>query len=96
MSEGREGEEGLTGQQECPYCGIKFVEFRNSGRLGCPHDYIGFAAEPTSAGVDKTVEKEFVAMATQQEWTAWVKEQTKASTSKRVVIDKLFIDYFLD
>ncbi len=35
-------------------------------------------------------------MATQQEWTAWVKEQTKASTSKRVVIDKLFIDYFLD
>ena len=26
-------------QKECPHCGIKFVEFRNSGRLGCPHDY---------------------------------------------------------
>ena len=32
-------------QRECPECGIKFVEFRNSGRLGCPHDYDAFAAE---------------------------------------------------
>ena len=29
-------------QQECPLCGIRFVEFRNSGRLGCPHDYQEF------------------------------------------------------
>ncbi len=29
----------------CDECGIKFVEFRNSGRLGCSHDYDHFAAE---------------------------------------------------
>ncbi len=23
----------------CPECGIKFMEFRQEGRLGCPHDY---------------------------------------------------------
>ena len=28
-------------------CGIKFVEFRNSGRLGCPHDYQEFREELT-------------------------------------------------
>jgi protein arginine kinase activator len=32
-------------QRECPVCGIKFVEFRNSGRLGCPHDYQEFREE---------------------------------------------------
>ena len=32
-------------QRECPICGIKFVEFRNSGRLGCPHDYQEFRGE---------------------------------------------------
>jgi protein arginine kinase activator len=32
-------------QKECPECGIKFVEFRNSGRLGCPHDYQEFREE---------------------------------------------------
>jgi protein arginine kinase activator len=48
---------GMTGQaeesdeisalnrRECPQCGIKFVEFRNSGRLGCPHDYQEFRDE---------------------------------------------------
>src|SRR5262245_10102064 len=30
---------------ECPACGIKFVEFRTSGRLGCAHDYTEFRAE---------------------------------------------------
>jgi protein arginine kinase activator len=51
------GKAGLTGggeesdelsalnQRECPECGIKFVEFRNSGRLGCPHDYQEFREE---------------------------------------------------
>ena len=29
-------------QQVCPVCGISFYEFRNRGRLGCPHDYISF------------------------------------------------------
>jgi protein arginine kinase activator len=32
-------------RRECPQCGIKFVEFRNSGRLGCPHDYQEFRDE---------------------------------------------------
>src|ERR1700757_2381206 len=32
-------------QRQCPICGIKFVEFRNSGRLGCPHDYEEFREE---------------------------------------------------
>lgn len=29
-------------QQSCPVCGITFYEFRNQGRLGCPHDYVCF------------------------------------------------------
>ena len=29
----------------CPNCGISFREFRNQGRLGCPHDYIAFEEE---------------------------------------------------
>jgi protein arginine kinase activator len=33
------------GGKVCEACGIKFVEFRNSGRLGCPHDYDEFEAE---------------------------------------------------
>lgn len=34
-----EADEGIFGNSECPHCGIKFVDFRNSGRLGCAHDY---------------------------------------------------------
>ncbi len=26
----------------CPACGIKYMEFRAEGRLGCPHDYTAF------------------------------------------------------
>lgn len=41
-----EGDESSAlNQHECPLCGIKFVEFRNSGRLGCPHDYEEFREE---------------------------------------------------
>ena len=32
-------------QQACPICGITFFEFRNQGRLGCPHDYLCFEKE---------------------------------------------------
>jgi protein arginine kinase activator len=32
-------------QKSCPVCGITFYEFRNQGRLGCPHDYIVFEKE---------------------------------------------------
>jgi protein arginine kinase activator len=28
----------------CPVCGIKYMEFRAAGRLGCPHDYTVFRA----------------------------------------------------
>ena len=47
-AQSEEGEEAnALNQRECPVCGIKFVEFRNSGRLGCPHDYDEFRAELT-------------------------------------------------
>ena len=29
----------------CPDCGIKYMDFRKTGRLGCPYDYICFQAE---------------------------------------------------
>jgi protein arginine kinase activator len=32
-------------QRACPICGITFFEFRNQGRLGCPHDYVFFEQE---------------------------------------------------
>ncbi len=41
-----EADEGiLLSTQECPLCGINFVEFRNTGRLGCPNDYHEFREE---------------------------------------------------
>jgi protein arginine kinase activator len=30
---------GELARLTCPVCGIKFMEFRSQGRLGCPHDY---------------------------------------------------------
>ena len=32
-------------KQTCPLCSLTFLEFRNSGRLGCPHDYEVFRDE---------------------------------------------------
>ncbi|MFN7811465.1 MAG: UvrB/UvrC motif-containing protein, partial [Planctomycetia bacterium] len=32
-------------QKACDMCGITFFEFRNQGRLGCPHDYVHFEKE---------------------------------------------------
>lgn len=31
--------------KECPVCGVTFYKFRQSGRLGCPHDYEVFQNE---------------------------------------------------
>jgi protein arginine kinase activator len=31
-------------QLACPHCGIKYMEFRAEGRLGCPNDYLVFRA----------------------------------------------------
>ncbi|NDC53596.1 MAG: DNA helicase UvrBC [Planctomycetia bacterium] len=35
----------LLDQRSCEMCGITFFEFRNQGRLGCPHDYAQFEKE---------------------------------------------------
>ena len=35
----------LLDQRACTMCGITFFEFRNQGRLGCPHDYVQFEKE---------------------------------------------------
>jgi protein arginine kinase activator len=41
----------------CPECGIKFMEFRQQGRLGCPHDYTVFRAgiEPLLERIHRSV-----------------------------------------
>jgi protein arginine kinase activator len=39
---GGQSEPVPIGERSCPDCGMKFVEFRNGGRLGCPHDYDAF------------------------------------------------------
>ncbi|MFO0454974.1 MAG: UvrB/UvrC motif-containing protein [Planctomycetota bacterium] len=31
--------------KSCPVCGVSFFEFRQAGRLGCPHDYEFFQSE---------------------------------------------------
>lgn len=36
------GEPEAIGEKQCEACGLKFVEFRNHGRLGCAHDYDAF------------------------------------------------------
>src|SRR5579872_5076294 len=45
--QGEEADEPAVLNRECEVCGIKFVEFRNTGRLGCPHDYQVFREELT-------------------------------------------------
>jgi len=42
-----ESDEPAMLNRECQVCGLKFVDFRNSGRLGCPHDYQAFREELT-------------------------------------------------
>jgi protein arginine kinase activator len=44
-SASEELEEPAVLNRECEICGIKFVDFRNTGRLGCPHDYDEFREE---------------------------------------------------
>src|SRR5712692_9663536 len=40
----------------CPACGIKYMEFRAAGRLGCPHDYNVFRVglEPLLSRIHRT------------------------------------------
>jgi len=35
----------LIDKKSCSMCAITFFEFRNQGRLGCPHDYVHFEKE---------------------------------------------------
>jgi protein arginine kinase activator len=35
---------GELAELTCPDCGLKFMEFRAGGRLGCPHDYRVFTS----------------------------------------------------
>lgn len=37
-SSGQEGQDDLT----CQFCGLSFSDFRETGRLGCPHCYTSF------------------------------------------------------
>ena len=41
----------------CPACGIKYMEFRAEGRLGCPHDYDVFRAglEPLLKRIHRSI-----------------------------------------
>jgi protein arginine kinase activator len=39
---------GELAELACPDCGIKFMEFRAGGRLGCPQDYSVFSKGLTS------------------------------------------------
>src|SRR5260370_42584001 len=41
----------------CPECGIKYMEFKAEGRLGCPHDYEVFQAalEPLLQRIHRSV-----------------------------------------
>ena len=40
----------------CPVCGIRYMEFRAAGRLGCPHDYNVFRVglEPLLSRIHRT------------------------------------------
>lgn len=38
-------EPSVADKQACPLCQMNFQEFRNTGRLGCPHDYEVFRDE---------------------------------------------------
>jgi protein arginine kinase activator len=41
----QEEEIAALNQRSCPHCGLRFAEFRNNGRLGCPNDYEVFREE---------------------------------------------------
>ncbi|RUL85906.1 UvrB/UvrC motif-containing protein [Tautonia sociabilis] len=34
---------GELARASCPLCGLKFMDFRTGGRLGCPNDYEAFS-----------------------------------------------------
>jgi protein arginine kinase activator len=38
-------EASAADKQSCPLCNLTFLDFRSTGRLGCPHDYEVFREE---------------------------------------------------
>lgn len=83
------------GNQVCDVCGIKFVEFRNTGRLGCPHDYDAFQTDLVPLlenchgdvkHVGKTPRRLPATRATQSELTA-MKRQLQAAIQKEAYED---------
>lgn len=61
---------GELAELTCPDCGVRFMEFRTSGRLGCPTDYEVFArgllpllgrSQPATRHVGKTPRRPAVA-----------------------------------
>src|SRR5437870_8020337 len=50
-------EAGELARLACPECGLKYMEFRYEGRLGCPHDYEAFRTglEPILKRVHRAV-----------------------------------------
>ena len=40
-------DEVLLVTKQCSSCGLRFVDYRNTSRLGCPHDYTEFRDELT-------------------------------------------------
>lgn len=45
LAESGEPDDDLPAGTRCPTCGLTFMEFRNHGRFGCPHDYDAFKAD---------------------------------------------------
>jgi protein arginine kinase activator len=73
-------------QRACPVCGITFYEFRNQGRLGCPHDYVFFERELTPLVLNIHGESKHVGKRTKHtdEGTDW---QTELIRLKREMDD---------
>jgi protein arginine kinase activator len=40
-----DADEDAPAGAKCPACGMTFLEFRNHGRFGCPHDYDAFKTD---------------------------------------------------
>lgn len=46
--DGAKGVSAGQGNVVCEQCGISYIEFRNQGQLGCPHDYDAFRESLTA------------------------------------------------
>ena len=64
----------LLDQKSCPHCEITFFEFRNQGRLGCPHDYVCFEKElePLIANIHGSTEHTGRRPSRSPEGTEWI------------------------